>query len=94
MIKINLPNPREMSVLEFFAQMRIALKSAEKSYEEIIKGLDLKNEDNQPWISFRIDNIKELLGGDDQSHEDLHNALDNFICEDESQEISLEIERL
>ena len=93
MIKINLPNPREMSITEFFAQMRISLKAAEKSYEEMIRGIELTN-DNQPWISFRMENIKDLLGGDDQSHEDLHNALDNFICEDESQDIYLEIERL
>ena len=73
--------------------MKIALKSAEKSYEEMIKGIELTN-DNQPWISFRIENIKDLLGGDDQTHAELHNGLDNFICEDESQEIYLEIERL
>ena len=93
MIKINLPNPREMSIGEFFAQMRIALKSAEKSYEEMIKGIEL-NENNQPWISFRITNIKNLLGDDSQTHQELHNALDEFICEDESQEIYLEIEKL
>lgn len=92
MIKINLPNPREMSITEFFAQIRIALKSAEKSYEDMIKGIEL-TDDNQPWISFRIANIKDLLGGDDQTHEDLHNTLDNFICEDDSQEIYLEIDR-
>ena len=96
MIKINLPNPREMSISEFFAQMRIALKSAEKSYEEIKKGVELTKDkgDINPWISFRMENIKDILGGDDQTHEDLHNALDNFICEDESQEIYLEIEKL
>jgi hypothetical protein len=93
MIKINLPNPREMSITEFFAQMRIALKSAEKSYEEMVKGVEL-TENNQPWISFRIENIRDILGGDDQTHQDLYNAIDNFICEDDSQEIYLEIERL
>lgn len=93
MIKINLPNPREMSVPEFFAQMKIALKSAEKSYEEITKGIEL-TEDTTPWISFRIANINEVLGGDEQSHKELHLALDNFICEDEAQELYLEIERL
>ena len=91
MIKINLPNPREMTVLEFFAQMKIALKSAEKSYEEIIKSIDLKS--NEPWISFRMENIKDILGDDNQSHADLHNLLDNFICEDDSQEIYLEIDK-
>ena len=44
MIKINLPNPREMSITEFFAQMKIALKSAEKSYEEMIKGIELTSD--------------------------------------------------
>lgn len=93
MIKINLPNPREMSITEFFAQMRIALKSAEKSYEEMIRGIEL-TDDNQPWISFRLNNIKDLLGSDEQTHAELHNALDNFICEDKSQDIILEIDRL
>ncbi len=93
MIKISLPNPREMSITEFFAQMRIALESAEKSYQEMVRGIEL-NEDNTPWISFRIENIKDLLGGDEQSHSKLHNALDNFICKDESQEIYLEIDRI
>ena len=96
MIKINLPNPREMSIAEFFAQMRIALKSAEKSYEEMKKGMELTEdkEDNNPWISFRMENIKDILGDDKQTHEELHNTLDSFIYEDESQEIYLEIERL
>lgn len=40
MIKINLPNPLEMSIPSFFAQMRIALKAAEKSYEEMKKAVD------------------------------------------------------
>lgn len=93
MIKINLPNPREMSTSEFFAQMRIALKSAEKSYEEMVRGVEL-NEENTPWISWRMENIKDILGDDSQTHANLHNALDNFICEDESQEIYLEIDRL
>ena len=92
MIKINLPNPREMSIEEFFAQMRIALKSAEKSYQEMVRGQEL-NEDNTPWISFRLENIRDLLGGNDQTHSDLHNSLDSFICEDDSQEIYLEIDR-
>ena len=81
-----------MSIAEFFAQMRLALKHAEKSYEDMIKGIEL-TDDNQPWISFRMENIKDILGGDEQNHEELHNTLDNFICEDDSQEIYLEINR-
>ena len=92
MIKVNLPNPREMSIEEFFAQMRIALKSAEKSYQEIVKGIEL-NADNQPWISFRIANLEELITLNEGVN--LNKALiDDFICEDDSQELYLEIERL
>jgi len=94
MIKINLPNPREMSIAEFFAQMRIALKSAEKSYEEMIKGMELTN-DNQPWISFRIENINNLLSLPSRVDGFIEKStLDEFLCEDDSQEIYLEIERL
>jgi hypothetical protein len=96
MIKINLPNPREMSVPEFFAQMRIALKSAEKSYEEIIKDVDLKepiDSDDVPWISFRLGKIDEFIK-EEKGNENPLNALDGFLCEDEAQEIYLEIDRL
>ena len=87
MIKINLPNPREMSTAEFFAQMRIALKSAEKSYEEMIKGLDL-NEDNTPWISFRIENLEEISTSPSAEKPQIDTA------EDEWQNVYLEIDRL
>lgn len=38
-LKVNLPNPYELEPEQFFAQMRIALKAAEKTYQEAIKGL-------------------------------------------------------
>ncbi len=84
MIKINLPNPREMSIAEFFAQMRVALKSAEKSYEEMVKGVDLNNEENVPWISFRLNDLvnKEI------EDKGLETSEDNF------QELYLQIDRL
>ena len=94
MIKINLPNPREMSITEFFAQMKIALKSAEKSYEEMIKGIEL-TDDNQPWVSFRLDNRERLINLPSRVDGFVEKAtLDDFFAEDDSQEIYLEIERL
>ena len=97
MIKINLPNPREMSVAEFFAQMKIALKSAEKSYEEIIKGLDLTNAnaDDIPWISFRVENLERMINLPSRVVGFIEKAtIDDFFAEDESQEIYLEIDKL
>lgn len=83
MIKINLPNPYEMSIPEFFAQMRIALKSAEKSYEEMVKGVELNN-DNTPWISFEFNN------------EEIKSRLDEFEDSgfENRQDIRLEMNRL
>ena len=97
MIKINLPNPREMSITEFFAQMKIALKSAEKSYEEIIKGLDLTNAnaDDIPWISFRVENLERMINLPSRVVGFIEKAtIDDFFAEDESQEIYLEIDKL
>ena len=37
MFKINLPSSSEMSILDWLTQMRIVLKSIEKSYEAIKK---------------------------------------------------------
>lgn len=93
MIKINLPNPREMSITEFFAQMRIALKSAEKSYEEMIKGIEL-TEETTPWASFRITNIDKLLALPSKIDGFISKeSVDEFTCEDDSQEICLELDR-
>ena len=58
MITINLPNPNEMSIPSFFAQMRIALKAAEKSYEEIEKATDPEQED-RPYILFGLPVVLE-----------------------------------
>ncbi len=96
MIKINLPNPREMTVPEFFAQMKIALKSAEKSYEEIIRGLDeeeKKNKDNDPWISFRIGELDSLLSYHPEVKMNV-SEIQDFLAEDEAQELTILIERL
>lgn len=51
MFKISLPNPNEVTVPEFLKQMKIALKSIELSYNEMVKGKFL-NGDNTPWIEF------------------------------------------
>jgi len=57
MIKINLPNPNEMSIPSFFAQMRIAIKAAEKSYEEMMKVKDPEGDSDYPYILWRLPDI-------------------------------------
>ncbi len=45
-LKVNLPSPYELEAEQFFAQMRIALKAAEKTYQQAIKdltGAELEN---------------------------------------------------
>lgn len=69
-----------MSAKEFFAQMKIALKSAEKSYEEVIKGIPqekLEEYENLVWLSFRLPMV-------DYEHTE----------DDKDQNIVLKIERL
>lgn len=48
-LKVNLPNPYELDAEQFFAQMRISLKAAEKTYQESIKNLP---EENKKDVSF------------------------------------------
>lgn len=79
-----------MSIPEFFSQMRIVLKAAEKSYQDMVNGVEL-TDDNSPYISFRphpdIDNLMGELN--EKSKERLLET-----SEEEWQEISLEITRL
>lgn len=91
MFKINLPNPREMDATEFFAQMKIALKSAEKSYEEMTKGVEL-TENNTPWISYRLPFIDKV--SKDFSDPLDADRLENAYLEDDAQEVCLVIDRL
>lgn len=47
-LKVHFPNPYEddTNIKQFFALMRVALKSAEKTYEEVIKGLTEEEKSN------------------------------------------------
>lgn len=51
-IKIQLPNPDDYQyhggVAEWFSQMRISLKAAEKTYQEATKGLTAEDEKEDP----------------------------------------------
>lgn len=89
MFKINLPNPSEMSIPEFFSQMKIVLKAAEKSYEDMIKEIEL-NEENTPYISYRQPSLRlQLL--EDTKPEIMKKVIDLDEYLDEANEIQLEI---
>lgn len=47
-LKVHFPSPYEdgTDIKQFFALMRVALKSAEKTYEEVIKGLTEEEKSN------------------------------------------------
>jgi hypothetical protein len=80
-----------MSIEEFFSQMRIVLKAAEKSYEGMVKGVEL-TEDKTPYLSFRQHpEISELMDKLGHIHKE---EILLETTEDEWQEISLEINRL
>ena len=82
-LSINLPNPFELEVEQFFAQMRIALKSAEKSYQQAINGLTAEEVENI-YIKFEL----TKLIANDESRELLEQA--DPDCEDR-QYLSIEI---
>lgn len=47
-LKVHFPSPYEdgMDIKQFFALMRVALKSAEKTYDEVVKGLTEEEKSN------------------------------------------------
>lgn len=61
-LKVNLPNPYELEPEQFFAQMRIALKAAEKTYQEAIRGLTEEDIQNH-WLSFELTGIEATEEG-------------------------------
>lgn len=63
MFKIQLPSPEEMSIPTFFAQMRIAITAAEKSYQSMVKGKE-PSKDDDPWI--RFENDEEIMSAVDK----------------------------
>ena len=71
-LKVNLPNPQEMTAEQFFAQMRISLKAAEKTYQQTIKSLteeqsiaieELKKKNEEPWVQFCLVGIESTEEG-------------------------------
>ena len=76
-IKVNLPNPYEMSPEQFFAQMRISLKAAEKTYQEANKNLTEEQiEEKEIWLMFNLPKMEddekncEKLDAIDPNYED------------------------
>lgn len=67
-IKVSLPNPIELGPEMFIAQLRIALKAFEKSYEEATKNLT-KEEKEEFWVRFRLPKLDEEIDGIDSDHE-------------------------
>lgn len=53
-LKVNFPSPYEdgTDIKQFFALMRVALKSAEKTYEEVTKGLTKEEIVNCYYLRF------------------------------------------
>ena len=60
MFKIALPNPNEFenNIKGFFAQFRVVLKAAEKSYEEATKGLIDEEQKSAMWLIYRFPEIE------------------------------------
>ena len=56
-LKVNLPNPYELEAEHFFAQMRIALKAAEKTYQEATRGLTEKEIKNF-YLGFELTELE------------------------------------
>lgn len=88
MFKISLPNPSEHSPEDFFAQMKIVIKSAQIAYEQITKDLT-KEEKNNYWMHYSFPQLNLFSRVKDK---------DNFVkvnIEEEGEEmqnIELEIE--
>lgn len=61
-LKVNLPNPYELEPEHFFAQMRIALKAAEKTYQEAMRGLT-KEEIQDYWLGFELTELEATEEG-------------------------------
>ena len=93
MFKISLPNPSDYNVPEFLKQMRIVLKCAELSYEEMVKELEL-NENNTPYINYRQSQLKRALVEDFNEKDDAQKIQDAPDLDDyyeQQQTIELEI---
>ena len=85
MLKVNFPSPYEdgTDIKQFFALMRVALKAAEKTYEEAVKGLT--NEDKEDFF-LRFNNAFQV----EEKAKELQEELDPDYSK--TQEVWLEIQ--
>ncbi len=90
MFKINLPNPADYNPEDFFKQMRIVIKSAELSYKEMVKGLEL-NDDNTPFIIYRHPHLESEL---EKNYKLIPSNKNIIEFGEDDQEIELEINQL
>lgn len=75
-----------MTVPEFFSQMRIVLKAAERSYEDWIKGKEINQDGTtDPWVQFTFP--KDIEDFIEKNHPHSTDILD-----EDMQDISLKIE--
>ncbi len=87
-IKVNLPHPYEMNPEQFFAQMRISLKAAEKAYQEVLKNLtEQEKKDCEIWLNVELTELEATKEGREKLDEiDPNN--------EERQSIAITINRL
>ena len=85
LFKIGLPNPNEMKPLMYFAQARIALKAAEKAYEEATKNLS-EEEKEDFFMIYRFPILE-----DREQDEEYFMKVHSDELGDQMQDIELEI---
>lgn len=78
-MRIQLPNPNDGSVEQWFAHMRIVLKAAEKTYQQMVKDHGQQDADgNNPWVSIEaVQTWPSMFEGIDMDslNEDLQRGL-------------------
>ena len=81
-IKFQLPNPDDYTTAmeQWFTQMRISLKAAEKTYQEMVKGLTEEETENiciDIGVPFerQAELLKTDMDSDDNPREFIHNNL-------------------
>jgi hypothetical protein len=91
MFKIALPNPSEFEYdfKSYFAQMKIAIKAAEKSYEQLTKNLTEEQLKDYLYITYRFPKI-DLYSREQDNEGNVKVHVDEES--DEMQSIELEID--
>ena len=87
-MKIQLPNPYDSTVEQWFVHMRIVLKAAEKTYQQMVidhGGKVDEDGDHNPWIQFRLG---------DELQKDIENGACAGIDDVLPRNLYLEIDRL